>query len=359
MKALTNLYYLLFIVLTLSCKGEVSDSNDSSLMLENRVLNNVVDTMTLKRGFFEKELLTNGKLSAINKVDISFAVSGKIENIFLKNGDFVQKNDVIASLCNRESRIKLLQARERLNKAELDFFNELIGYGYGSDTTNVPKELLDVLKIKTGLNSVKNDLKIAEDNLSNHNLRAPFSGKIANMSAREHEFTSQNFCSIIDDREFEVNFFILETDLKDVKLGLPISVVPFANSSLRFDGILTQINPSINEKGQILCMASVKNSAGVLVDGMNVRVIVKNRLADRLTVPKSAVVMRDNLHVIFTLNLSTSKAEWVYVNILDSNIDYHMIEPNSERSAKLSLGDIIITSGNMNLAHGSNVIIKQ
>jgi RND family efflux transporter MFP subunit len=358
MKILTAICSLFFILLTISCKENREDSKEQVLKLENRVLNNVVDTMTLKKGIFEKELLTNGKLTAVNKVDISFEVTGKIESILYKNGDYVNKGDVIAILCSKEAKIKLSQAKERLDKAELDFFNELIGYGYGSDTSNVPNELLNVLKIKTGLNSIKNDLIIVERNLENHTLKSPFDGRVANMRAREHEFSSKDFCTIIDDREFEVSFYVLETDLDQIKLGLPVSISPFGNSDYSLQGIITQINPTINDKGQILCIGSVKNRRDLLVDGMNVRVVLKNRILDRYVVPKSAVVLRDNLYVLFALDAETNKAEWVYVNILDSNLDSHMIEPNLERSAKLEEGSIIITSGNMNLAHGSNVIIK-
>ena len=57
--------------------------------------------------------------------------------------------------------------------------------------------------------------------------------------------------------------------------------------------------------------AEVSND-GSLVDGMNVRVAVRQQVADRLVVPKSAVVIRDNEEVLFRFR--DGKALWTYVH---------------------------------------------
>jgi len=76
-----------------------------------------------------------------------------------------------------------------------------------------------------------------------------------------------------------------------------------------------------------------------------------------LVVPRSAVVIRDNLDVLFTYT-PDGKAHWVYVNILDSNSDSFVIEANADRNAKLSEGEQVIISSNLNLADGSAVTLK-
>ena len=89
---------------------------------------------------------------------------------------------------------------------------------------------------------------------------------------------------------------------------------------------------------------------------MNVHVIVEKTLPDRLVVPKEAVVIRDNMNVLFTYS-DDGVAHWVYVNILNANSESYSVEANSSRGAVLSEGDRVITSGNLNLADGSKVFL--
>ena len=71
--------------------------------------------------------------------------------------------------------------------------------------------------------------------------------------------------------------------------------------------------------------------------------------------PKSAVVIRDNEEVLFRFR--DGKALWTYVHTSLANSREYAVEANTERGADLSPGDIVIVSGNLNLADGSEVTI--
>ena len=90
---------------------------------------------------------------------------------------------------------------------------------------------------------------------------------------------------------------------------------------------------------------------------MNVKVIAERSIPDQLVVPRSAVVIRDNLDVLFTWT-DDGKAHWIYVTILHSNGDSYAVEANRNRNASLSEGDKVIISGNLNLADNSEVALK-
>ena len=111
----------------------------------------------------------------------------------------------------------------------------------------------------------------------------------------------------------------------------------------------------MDKNGQIAVTASVKND-GTLIDGMNVRVTVEKDVPDRLVVPKSAVVIRDNLEVLF--RHKDGKALWTYVHTVMSSGDSYVVVPNTDRGAELNEGDEVIVSGNLNLADGSTVTVK-
>ena len=116
--------------------------------------------------------------------------------------------------------------------------------------------------------------------------------------------------------------------------------------------------PWVDDKGQINVRAKVNNTDGKLLEGMNVTVLVENLVRGQLAVPKSAVVIRDNQEVLFRLG-PENKAMWTYVNVVMSNSDSHVVAPNLDKGAELNAGDVIITSGNLNLADGSQVEVRK
>ena len=112
----------------------------------------------------------------------------------------------------------------------------------------------------------------------------------------------------------------------------------------------------MDENGQVAVKAGIAGG-GDFLDGMNVRVIVSKSVNALLVVPKSAVVIRDNMDVLF--RYSQGRSEWVYVNLLMSNAEEYAVEANSDRGAVLEAGDSVIVSGNLNLADGSEVVLKK
>ena len=86
-----------------------------------------------------------------------------------------------------------------------------------------------------------------------------------------------------------------------------------------------------------------------LFEGMNVRVSVQRSLGKQLVVPKSAVVLRSGKQVVFTL--VNGKAYWNYVRTGLENADSYAIVEG------LKVGDQVITTGNINLAHEAPVTV--
>jgi hypothetical protein len=121
-------------------------------------------------------------------------------------------------------------------------------------------------------------------------------------------------------------------------------------------GSILSINPTVDQSGQISVTAQVPGS-DKLMDGMNVRITVQNSITGQMVVPKSAVVIRDNMEVLF--RYKDGHAEWTYVNVLMSNTTQHVVEANKDRGAELNLGDLIITSGNLNLGDDAAVVIEE
>ena len=95
------------------------------------------------------------------------------------------------------------------------------------------------------------------------------------------------------------------------------------------------------------------------MDGMSVKVFVKNKVKNVLVVPKSAVVIRDNYQVVFRYDRAEEKSIWTYITVLMANSDSYVITGNKDKRTKVEENDNIIISGNLNLADGSEVEVRK
>ncbi|MEF9986147.1 MAG: HlyD family efflux transporter periplasmic adaptor subunit [Bacteroidales bacterium] len=351
---------ILIAIAVLACKNSKKESEDVSSAKASFVAEkNLVDTMVLRRVNFNREVVSNGNLMAVKKAELKFNVQGEIVKVFVRNGLDVRAGAPIVKLNEENLRTKLEQAKLALDKAELDFKDNLIGYGYGIDTLKIPVDLLNVAKIRSGYTTAIQNYKIAKYDLTHATLIAPFGGVIANLSAKPYEQSKDVVCVVIDDSAFDVEFNLLESELTFIKVGQSVKITPFTDLTANYTGHIKEINPLVDSKGQVKIIAGLNNKGKKLVDGMNVKVYIESLSKGQLAVPKSAVVIRDGYDVLFTLNPKTNKAGWVYVDVLASNSNSHVVRGNEQKNADLKEGEIIIVSGNLNLANDSNVEVKK
>ena len=317
---------------------------------------NQVTVMPLERTVFNKQLVCNGRLEAQSKVTLQFAAQGKVASIPVHDGQKVQKGQILASLDKEQPRRQLEQARLSFDKAEIQLADRLLNYGYTiSDTASIPADQKRLIYINSGFLDAKMSLENAERTYRDCDLKAPFSGKVASVKGRVHEQGGQ-LCTLIDDSRYLVRFSVLETEYKFVHVGQQVLVSPFVKDDVVLHGSIVSINPSVDQNGQIAVTAQVPGS-DELIDGMNVRITVENSMPGQLVVPKSAVVIRDNMEVLF--RYIDGKSRWTYVNVLMSNTTQHVVEANEDRGADLNEGDLIIVTGNLNLGDDAPVVIVE
>ena len=361
MKAYRIIGVLVIAVLVCGCKSKKDkEQTEDNTEMARGTFNkekNIVTVEPLQLKTFNKQLVCNGKLEAQNKVTVQFEAQGKIDRINVRDGQKVQKGQIMASLDKEQPRRQLEQARLAFDKAEMNLADRLLDYGYTlADTAKIPADQKRVIYINTGFIDSKMALENAERTFRQCDLKAPFSGKVASVKGRQYEQSGQ-FCTLIDDSRYLVRFSVLETEYGFVHVGQQVLVSPFINSDVVMKGSIVSINPTVDQNGQIAVTAQVPGS-DELMDGMNVRITVENSIPNQLVVPKSAVVIRDNMEVLFRIDPETGHSLWTYVNVILSNTKEHVVEPNKDRGADLNVGDMIITSGNLNLGDDAEVVIQ-
>lgn len=345
-----------YAVYALTHDQEDEKNATSATVMEQPIVE--VDTITLRKQTFQKQILCNGKLQAIQRAELMCPKAGELlKSVNVKNGQRVAAGMVLAVADTRDTNTALEKAKHDLEKAKVDLQDKLIGLGYNADAKNVPDDILKKAEMTSGYYSAMYALKAAEAALADCRLIAPFGGKIADLVARPHQ-RGDKFCTLINDTFFDVEFKILESELASVKIGTGVKVSPFIDESIVLNGMVTEINPTIDEKSLVTVKARIKNISDRLLDGMNVKVIIENSVLDMFVVPKEAVVERDGYHVVFVYDKDTHRAIWTYVDVLYSNLTSFAITGCEKKQTTVNIGDIVVTSGNLNLADDTEVTIS-
>lgn len=349
---------LLFVVFFGSCAKKTTNikenSIDSTSALEETE-KPVVEVFSLKSGVFEKEIISNGKLTALRKADLKFRVSELIEKIYVHNGQRVEKGALLASVEKEKIENQLKRARANYEKAMVEMQDQLITMGYQTmDSTKIPPVKWKTASIKSGLQNATLDLENALYDYRNTTLSAPFNGVISNLKVKESNLSTQDiFCTLIDNAVFEAEFQVMEPELEHITINQRVLVIPFAVDTTAIQGAISEINPVINENGLVTIKARVKNTSNKLVEGMNVRLIITKNVSGMLVVPKQAVVQRQGKNVLFTAE--EGRAKWHYVRIVDENSNSYAVTEDDE-NGEISGRDVII-SNNLNIAHNAEIDI--
>ena len=339
--------------LLISCTPKRSVEQENEEVKINEKENIVrVDTINLQPSVFSANIISNGKIRAAEYVDLYFRNSELVEEVMVRNGQHVKKGDILAKLDLYKLNNTLKQQKNDIEQARLEMQDVIIGQGYDPEKMNeVPEDVKHLAAMRSGLDKAEASYNSTIRDIEEASLKAPFSGVVANVEVQRHAMakTSEPAMRIINDGTMNIEFPVLDTEVGMIKTGDEVEVIPFAGTET-YKGRITEINPIVEENGQIKVKASIDRSQG-LIDGLNARVKVNRQLNRALVVPKSAVVLRTGRQVAFTYR--DGKALWTYVTTGLENMDSYVIDDG------LEAGQAVIVSGNENLAHESPVEIAK
>ena len=217
---------------------------------------------------------TMGKIVSGHYADLSFEVSLPISQVLVKNGQKVKRGQVLVQLDQFKLRNTIEQQQRQIEQAQLQIEQSslqmqdvIISQGYDPDKpASIPADVRHNAEVKSGHSLAKSQLATA---------RTLAAAVVANLVAQAHQLSQpgQTVCRIIATDDMEVEFRVMEADLNKYKIGTRVSVIPVADNTMRYEAVVSEINPVVDEQGDITLRARLSGAQG-LFDGMNVEVLV-------------------------------------------------------------------------------------
>nr|AAS73037.1 predicted ACRA/ACRE-type transporter [uncultured marine gamma proteobacterium EBAC20E09] len=156
-----------------------------------------------------------GKLLPIEQSELAFEIPGKIKNIYVDVGDYVNKGDILAKLDDRESNAQLNQARAKydLSKQVLDRFEDLRAQGHIS--------IQDLDKARSDFIIAESQYEFFKVKLEQTNIISPFNGVIQNRFLDTGTVINSGIpiLEIIDSNYVEAHISVPVIYLSEMQLG--------------------------------------------------------------------------------------------------------------------------------------------
>lgn len=308
----------------------------------------LVEVAPVKTGLIPKQVESVGSLSALEEVNLSSEVDGRVIKIFFKDGQFVAKGMPVIQLDNAKAQADLDSAQTALKLSERTYarYQALFKEG-GISQQDLDQQRSDVESKEA---AVKNSMTA----LKQKQILAPFDGELGAIQINEGAYTKagESLVKLVNKRKLKVEYAIPEIFLPQLKVGQPVLVSVDSYPGQTFAGEVTFISPSIDKLTRTVSVqATVPNEEGTLSPGMFThisQIISEQREAS--VIPEQAVIASLQGYTVYKVVEGKALATIVTIGERYSG----MIEINSG----LALGDIVVIAGQQKLDDGTPVAIK-
>src|SRR6266542_2478563 len=308
-----------------------------SLRSKDRNLPHVTTAKVEKVDLLSK-VTANGKIQARRKVDLSALVMGQIVNLAVKEGDRVQKGQLLlqidraqlaAQTAGRASALEAMRSDLQAARAT----TEQARFDYERARRNWEAKILseaEYQKAKSAYDTAQANLSATQqrlqesganlaasrDSLSKTTVTAPINGVVTYLPVKEGEVTiigtmnnpGTQLLTVSDMSEVEAVMMVDETSVPQVKVGQTTNLTIDAYPGKKFKGVVTEVGSSPIPKNDPDLLSLVANSEAInfkvkirvqdppatIRPGFSVTAeIVTGRNEGATAIPIQALVVRD------------------------------------------------------------------
>jgi membrane fusion protein (multidrug efflux system) len=325
-----------------------------------------VEGAVVERGTFILWVNAEGQAAALRTAPLHAQVAGPVIDVSVREGAFVSAGDVIARIDPAEYELARKEAQGALEQAEASYQDLTLG-----DETIEDAELLAVrqaqARIRSGLAGAEARLEQAAYNVEKTMIRAPYSGRVANLVVDVGTRLSVNdsIATVVDLSSVDVDVQVLESEIAALEVGRDATVAFTAFPGEEVRAQVVTVNPVVNPVSHVgRATVRLRNPGARILPGMHANVRIAGRLfEDRVSVPKEAIVERSRREVVFVFEpesegASTGRAKWRYVTTGLENEGAIEVVPSEDTDA-LEEGEIVLVGGHTTLTHDAMVRLAE
>lgn len=388
-----NTLFLLFLTVSfISCYGDNSQEGPPEEM--NSVIP-AVEAVQARHGSLPLSERLSGTVVSDNQVALYPEISGRISQVHVQNGDFVEEGDPLVSLNNRQYQEQLEQAKANLqiNQARLKqaqaSYNEIQArfervkkltereLSSQQELETLQAELAsaeaDVDLAKAQVQQSKATVEEQQELLSRTIIRAPITGTVGQRNAEVgmQVSSSQQLFTIGDLDNLRVEVVLTDQMLNEIEIGQTARIYVGEDTNRQvIKAELSRISPFLNDvtrstEGEI----DVKNQNNLLRPGMFVPVdIMYGESRQATLIPTSALYNdpttgEDGVFIATSLGSEIEPAE--HDNSDDSlpplteatEVQFRQVEVIAEGRMEVAVGDVepgawVVTVGQDLLSQG-------
>ena len=272
----------------------------------------------------------NGYVKANNPIGIFVDKKLKVKEVFIKNGDFVEKGQILMTFDDDETnKLNRSIEKERINlqkiQRDLNTTREL--YKLGGASKDEVRNLEDSARI-TQLN-IDEYVEVLSKTATE--VRSPVDGVVSNLKAQENYLvdTDSSLLEIIDADDLRIIVEIPEYNSQTVKLGQNVKVrQDISDDDKVYDGEITKISrlsTTSSMTGENVLEAEVKTNETIpnLVPGFKIKAVLQLKFdVKNIIIPKIALQNEEGKYFVYTLDdKNTIRKKIITIkNIVGDNI---------------------------------------
>ncbi|MFC3196499.1 efflux RND transporter periplasmic adaptor subunit [Parapedobacter deserti] len=289
----------------------------------------------------------NGSFSANQDLELLSETSGRITEIRVKAGSRVSKGQVLAVIDSEVASLDVKQAEDAYQKLTTDYRR----YQSSFETGGVTKAQLD--DIELSLRNAESKLQQSKRRLNDAVIKAPIAGVINSRSVEVGSFVSPGtkLFEIVDGSRLKLNVTANEYQVVHISLGDRVSISSNVFPDAVFEGIVSFIAEKADNTMKYPVEITVENTRNLpLKSGMYATAKFEfPEEAPRVVIDRNAFIGSVNSNRIYVYSETDQTAK------LREVVSGRIIGEQVEILSGLEEGEMVITSGQINLNNGTRV----
>jgi HlyD family secretion protein len=318
-----------------------------------------VEGTKVVRGTLVISVSAAGQTAAWHQAVVTAQVGGRIASVPVRESEGVATGSPLVQIDPGEYQLAVSEADARLRAAQAQYEELTLLNDEITDATT-RRDRARFARAKSGLDEAQVNLQKAQLDLARTRLGAPFGGRVADLKVVPGQWVQpgEELMTVLSLDPIRVEVQVLESEVGYLAPGRAARVTFAAFPDERFTGRIATINPRV-ESGTRTARVTVlvPNPEGRILPGMYARVALQARqYADRVLVPRSALLERDRRTMLFVFDGDErgGRAKWRYVTPGLSNDSLVEIVPNEETDS-VRPGEVVLTDGHYTLIHDARV----